>query len=102
MKKEKDNLFLGKYQIYDALLVIGTALVILGIIFLGTVFLGTFTMGRASVIIAVILLIAGSIAIGNGKVMKKSALNEVDDFYTDYRAEKKAKKQAEKKAEENI
>lgn len=92
MKKSNETLFMGKYHIYDALLFIGTALVLLGIIVLGTVFTGTFTLGRISVIAGVIFLIAGSICIGNGKSMKKEALGEVDDFYTDYKAEKKNNK----------
>lgn len=97
MNRETENknevLLMNKYHIYDALLVGGTAVIILGLIFLGTVLLGMFSMGRASVIIGIVLLIAGSIAVGNGKAMKKNALGEVDDFYEDY---KKANKTEEK------
>ncbi|MCH5202775.1 MAG: hypothetical protein J1F17_06170 [Oscillospiraceae bacterium] len=97
MNREKENtnevLLMNKYHIYDALLVGGTAAVILGLLFLGTVFLGMFSMGRASVIIGIVLLIAGSIAIGNGKVMKKNALGEVDDFYKDYKKTEKTEEE---------
>lgn len=89
MKDEKETLLFDKYHIYDALIVAGTFLVVLGLLFLATVFTGFMTMGRASVIIGVFLLIIGGIMIGNGKVMKKKALGEVDDFYCDYTKKKK-------------
>ena len=92
MKKDNETLIMGRFHIYDALIVIGTAVILLGLAFMGTVFLGEFTLGRASVIIAVILIIAGSISVGNGRSMKKKAVGETEELYADYKAEKKAKK----------
>ncbi len=96
--KKKDTLLFDKYHIYDALLVGGIICVIIALLFFASVFLGTLTMGRASVILAIVFLLAGSIMIGNGKVMKKTALGETDDFYKDYREEKrKLKENSDKK-----
>ena len=50
MKDEKETLILNKYHTYDALIVVGTALVILGLIVFATVFTGVGSLGRASVI----------------------------------------------------
>ena len=86
--KQKETLLLGKYHTYDALLLAGVALIILGLIFLATVFVGAFTMGRASVIIGILLLLAGSIVTGNGTSIKRKALDD-NDYYCDYKAEKK-------------
>ena len=85
---QKETLIMGKYHTYDALLFVGVALIILGIIFLATVFVGAFTMGRASVIIGVLLLLSGSIVTGNGTMLKRKALDD-EDYYCDYKAEKK-------------
>lgn len=95
MKEEKETLLFDKYHIYDALIVIGTLLVILALLFFATVFTGFMSMGRASVIIGVLFLIAGGIMIGNGKMIKKNTLGEVDDFYCDYTKKKKPTSEAE-------
>lgn len=89
MKDEKETLILNKYHTYDALIVVGTALVILGLIVFATVFTGVGSLGRASVIIGVLLFLVGGIMVGNGRVIKKKALGEVDDFYCDYSKKKK-------------
>ena len=87
---QKETLLLGKYHTYDALLLSGVILIILGLVFLATVFVGAFTMGRASVIIGILLLLAGSIVTGNGTSLKRKALDD-EDYYCDYKAEKKKK-----------
>lgn len=92
--KQKETLLLGKYHTYDAILFIGVALVILGIIFLGTVFVGAFTMGRASVILGIIFLLIGGIVTGNGTMLKRKALDD-GDYYCDYKAEKKKNSEKE-------
>ena len=85
---QKETLLLGKYHTYDALLMSGVILIILGLVFLATVFVGVFTMGRASVIIGILFLLAGSIVTGNGTSLKRKALDD-EDYYCDYKAEKK-------------
>ena len=87
---QKETLLLGKYHTYDALLMSGVILIILGLVFLATVFVGVFTMGRASVIIGILFLLAGSIVTGNGTSLKRKALDD-EDYYCDYKAEKKKK-----------
>lgn len=82
-------------NLYDKLIWGGTAGVLLGIIFLATVFLGTFTLGRISVILGILLVIAGGIVTGNGIVMKRDALGETEDYYCNYKEEKKKAKQTE-------
>ena len=89
MKDEKETLILNKFHTYDAIIVVGTILVLLGLVVFATVFTGVGSLGRASVIVGVLLFLVGGIMIGNGKVMKKNALGEVDDFYCDYTKKKK-------------
>ncbi|MBQ9674276.1 MAG: hypothetical protein IJV39_06595 [Ruminococcus sp.] len=86
MNKTNNNekLILNKYHLYDVLIVCGLAAVVLGLLFFITVFTGTLTLGRASVIISLFLIVLGSISITCGRILKKDALGEVDDFYEDY------------------
>ena len=89
MKDEKETLILNKYHTYDALIVVGTALVLLGFVVFATVITGVGSLGRASVIIGVLLFLVGGIMVGNGRVIKKKALGEVDDFYWKKKKKKK-------------
>ena len=89
MKDEKETLILNKYHTYDALIVVGTALVLLGFVVFATVITGVGSLGRVSVLIWVLLFLVGGIMVVNGRVIKKKALGEVDDFYCDYTKKKK-------------
>lgn len=102
MKEEKETLILNKYHTYDAIIVIGTALVLLGLVVFATVFTGVGSLGRVSVIIGILLFLIGGIMIGNGKVMKKNALGEVDDFYCDYTKKKKPTEETSDTEDSNV
>ena len=77
MKDEKETLILNKYHTYDALIVVGTALVILGLIVFETVFTGVGSLGRASVIIGVLLFLVGGIMDGNFIDINKKEMEEL-------------------------
>lgn len=84
MKNKEETLLFDRFHIYDALIAVGIALIVLSLIFFASMFTGAFSMGRATVIIGILLMTVGGIVTANGRVMKKKALGEVDDFYEDY------------------
>lgn len=84
MKNKEETLLFDRFHIYDALIAVGIALIVLSLIFFASMFTGTLSMGRATVIIGILLMTVGGIVTANGRVMKKKALGEVDDFYEDY------------------
>ncbi len=82
MKKNEKNFF-DKYPIYDLLIVAGTAVLVLSLLMFLSVFTGVLTLGRVTVILFLVFLLAGSVALNVGRMIKKSTL-EPEKLYEDY------------------